>query len=190
MAINLEKGQKVDLTKGNEGLSKIKIGLGWDTNKYDGGHDFDLDACIGLLNGDGKASSESNFVYFSNKIADGVKHNGDNLTGEGDGDDEVIEVDLNKIKEDVNELAIHVVIYKGEARDQNFGQISNTFVRIENMDNSEELLRFDMGEDFSTGTRLCVGKLYRHNGEWKFQAVGEGSKGGFPELLAEIGLEA
>lgn len=187
----LEKGQKVDLTKGNEGLSKIKIGLGWDTNNYEGGKSFDLDACITLLNEEGKAvDGDGSFVYFNNKTADGVKYHGDNLTGEGDGDDEVISVDLTKVNANVKSLDIHVVIYNGEQKYQNFGMVSNTFVRIENEETNTELLRYDLGEEYSTETRVCVGKLYRYNEEWKFQAVGQGAKGGNKEILAEIGLEA
>lgn len=189
MALNLEKGQKVDLTKGNEGLSKIKVGLGWDVNKYEGGYSFDLDSALTLLDENGKAiNGDSSFVYYNNKIVDGVKHHGDNLTGEGDGDDEVISIDLTKVDENAKSIDIHVAIYNGKEKEQNFGMVSNTFVRILNEDTNEELLKYDMGEDYSTETRLHVGKVYRHNGEWKFQAVGQGFKGGFSEITSEIGL--
>lgn len=188
MAISLVKGEKVDLTKSNPGLSKIKIGLGWDTNKYDGGHGFDLDSCIALVDENGKCLNEKDFIYFSNLTAKGVKHQGDNLTGAGEGDDEVIEIDLSQIDESVKVLDLHIVIYKGEARKQNFGQIANSFARVVNADSNEELIRYDLGEDYSVETMVNVAKLYRHNGEWKFNAIGQGSQGGFTEILKIIGL--
>jgi tellurium resistance protein TerD len=189
MAISLVKGQKIDLTKTNPSLTKIKVGLGWNTNKYDGGKEFDLDSCVGLLDENGKCVKDENFVYFSNLEADGVTHKGDNLTGIGDGDDEVIEVELSKINGDVKTLDFNVVIYEADARNQNFGQISDAFVRIVNAETDEELIRYDLGEDYSTETTLNIAKLYRHGSEWKFNAIGAGTNGGFNSILTSIGLK-
>lgn len=182
--ISLEKGQKIDLTKGNEGLSKIKIGLGWDIDKTNSGS-IDLDSAIALVGEDKKTDKESNFIFFGRLNGKGVKHNGDNTTGEGDGDDESIDINLSEIEESVKYIQVHIVSYTG----QNFGVVDNTFVRIVNNDNNEELARYDMGEDYSTSKRLHVADIYRHNGEWKVQAIGTGADGNFNSLLEEIGLK-
>ena len=139
MSINLSKGQKIDLTKGNSGLKKLLIGLGWDTNKYDGGHEFDLDACAALRT-NGECTSDKRFVYFGNLKSenDSVIHTGDNLTGKGDGDDEQIKVDLTLLDEDIDEISFNIVIYQAENRQQNFGQISNAFVRVVNEETNEK----------------------------------------------------
>lgn len=146
MAINLSKGQKIDLTKTNPGLSKITVGLGWDTNKYDGGKDFDLDVSVFLTNASGKVDKESNFIFFNNKQNENasVVHTGDNRTGEGDGDDEQVQVDLLNVPADVDKIAFTITIYEAESRSQNFGQVSRSYVRIVNDANSEELIRFDL----------------------------------------------
>lgn len=188
MGINLEKGQKIDLTKSNPTLNNLMIGLGWDTNKYEGGLSFDLDSCLVMLT-DNKITSEDRLVYFGNLQAQGVLHNGDNLTGAGDGDDEIINIKLSEIPDDVDALDIHVVIYKGESKNQNFGMISNTFVRVIDTEKNEELCRFDMGEDFSTQTRLNVCKIYKHNGDWKFNAVGQAANGEIRDILKDVGME-
>lgn len=191
MAISLSKGQKVDLTKNNPGLSKVIVGLGWDTNKYDGGHDFDLDASVFLLNDQGKVSSEKDFVFYSN--AEGgngsVKHTGDNRTGEGDGDDEQIKVTLASVPQEIQKITFTITIHEAESRSQNFGQVSNAFVRIINEDNGEELIRYDLGEDFSIETAVVVGEMYRHGGEWKFNAIGSGYQGGLGALCTSFGLD-
>lgn len=190
MAVSLAKGQKVDLTKGNPGLSKIVVGLGWDTNKYDGGFDFDLDAAAFLLAGSGKVAADSDFVFYGNlkHASGGVEHMGDNLTGEGDGDDEQIKVDLSKIPASIEKIDFTVTIYDAEERRQNFGQVSNAFIRIVDDSNGNELIRYDLGEDFSIETAVVVGELYRHNGEWKFNAIGSGFGGGLKALCQNFGV--
>ncbi|MED4403797.1 TerD family protein [Metabacillus fastidiosus] len=190
MAINLSKGQKVDLTKSNPGLTNITVGLGWDTNKYDGGQDFDLDASVFLLNAEGKCASEKDFIFYNNSTgAEGaVVHNGDNRTGEGDGDDEQVTVELQNVPASIEKIAFTITIHEGEARNQNFGQVSNSYVRILNGTSNEELIRYDLGEDFSIETAVVVGELYRHNGEWKFSAVGSGYQGGLASLVSDYGL--
>ncbi len=190
MAVNLSKGQKVDLTKGNPGLSRLIIGLGWDTNKYDGGADFDLDAAAFLLGASGKVASDSDFVFYGNlkHASGGVEHTGDNLTGEGEGDDEVIKVDLSKVPAAVEKIAFTVTIYDAEVRKQNFGQVSNSYIHIVDEVSHTELVRFDLGEDFSIETAVVVGELYRNNGEWKFNAVGSGFQGGLEALCRNFGV--
>ncbi len=191
MAINLSKGQKIDLTKTNPGLSKIKVGLGWDTNKYDGGKDFDLDVSVFLTNANGKVDKESNFIFFNNKQNENgsVVHAGDNRTGEGEGDDEVIDIDLKNIPADVEKVAFTITIYEAEQRSQNFGQVSRSYVRIVNEESNVELIRFDLGEDFSIETGVVVGELYRNAGEWKFSAIGSGYKDGLAGLTRDYGLQ-
>ena len=190
MAVSLQKGQKVDLTKGNPGLSKIMVGLGWDVNQYDGGYDFDLDAAAFLLTASGKVGCDTDFVFYSNlkHPSESVVHQGDNLTGEGDGDDEQILVDLSKIPADINKVAFTVTIYDADVRKQNFGQVSNAFIRIVDESNGSELIRYDLGEDFSIETAVVVGELYRNNGEWKFNAIGSGFAGGLRALCLQYGV--
>ena len=192
MAINLKKGQKVDLTKTNPGLTKIMVGLGWDTNKYDGGADFDLDASAFLLGENGRANSEADFVFYGNQkhASESVIHCGDNKTGEGEGDDEQILVDLSKVPAEISKIAFTVTIYDYETRKQNFGQVSNAFIRIVNTANNEELIRYDLSEDFSIETAVVVAELYRNNGEWKFSAVGSGFSGGLAARRNNYGLDA
>lgn len=191
MAISLSKGQKVDLTKGNPGLTNIIVGLGWDTNKYDGGQDFDLDSSIFLLDAAGKCASEQDFVFFNNLQggAGSVVHTGDNLTGEGDGDDEVIKIDLPNVPASIEKIAFTITIHDAEARAQNFGQVSNSYVRIVDAATNTEVIRYDLGEDFSIETAIVVGELYRHGGEWKFNAIGSGYQGGLASLVRDYGLQ-
>lgn len=190
MAVCLSKGQKVDLTKTNPGLQKLLVGLGWDTNKYDGGSDFDLDAAAFLLGGNGKTASDADFVFYGNlkHASGGVEHMGDNLTGDGEGDDEQIKVNLASVPASVEKIAFTVTIYDAETRRQNFGQVSNAFIRIVDEGSNTELVRFDLGEDFSIETAVVVGELYRHNGEWKFNAVGSGFQGGLFALCKNFGV--
>ncbi len=190
MAVNLKKGQKADLTKGNPGLSRIVAGLGWDVNKYDGGADFDLDAAAFLLGADGKVASDADFIYYGNlKHSSGaVEHLGDNLTGAGDGDDEQIKVDLGAVPASIEKIDFTVTIYEADERGQNFGQVSNAFIRIVDESTNTELMRFDLGEDFSIETSVVVGELYRHNGEWKFNAIGSGFGGGLEALCRNYGV--
>ena len=192
MAISLQKGQKVDLTKTNPGLSKILVGLGWDTNKYDGGSDFDLDSAAFLLNDSAKAASEKEFVFYGNlKHESGaVTHLGDNLTGAGDGDDEQIKIDLSLVPANIAKIAFTVTIYDSEARKQNFGQVSNAFIRIVDETSGAELMRFDLGEDFSIETAVVIAELYRNGSEWKFNAIGSGFGGGLAALCQNYGLNA
>ncbi len=192
MAISLQKGQKVDLTKTNPGLSKILVGLGWDTNKYDGGFDFDLDSSAFLLDESGKAPTDKDFIFYGNlsHASGSVVHLGDNLTGVGDGDDEQIKVDLSLVPANISRIAFTVTIYDSEARKQNFGQISNAFIRIVDEAKGTELMRFDLGEDFSIETAVVVAELYRSNGEWKFNAIGSGFSGGLAALCSNYGLNA
>lgn len=190
MAVSLSKGQKVDLTKGNPGLSKIIVGLGWDTNKYDGGSDFDLDAAAFLLGSNGKVLSDADFVFYGNlkHSSGGVEHMGDNLTGEGDGDDEQIKVNLSAIPENIEKVGFTVTIYEAEERKQNFGQVSNAYIHIIDESSNTELIRYDLGEDFSVETAVVVGELYRNNGEWKFNAIGSGFQGGLKALCQNYGV--
>ena len=188
--VNLFKGQKVDLTKDNPGLSKILVGLGWDVNKYDGGSAFDLDASVFLLGANGKVTSDSDFVFYGrlSHNSGAVQHMGDNLTGEGEGDDEQIKIDLSKIPANIDKITFTVTIYQAASRKQNFGQVSNAFIRIADESNGKELIRYDLGEDFSVETAVVVGELYRHSGEWKFNAIGSGFKGGLEALCQTYGV--
>ncbi|MBE6876485.1 MAG: TerD family protein [Ruminococcus sp.] len=190
MAVSLMKGQKVDLTKGNPGLSKLIVGLGWDVNRYDGGADFDLDAAAFLLDANGKVTSDADFVFYNNLMhaSGSVEHTGDNLTGEGEGDDEVIKVDLSKVPANISKIDFTVTIYDAETRCQNFGQVSNAYIHVLDETNGKELIRFDLGEDFSVETAIVVGELYRHNGEWKFNAIGSGFAGGLYALGKNFGV--
>ncbi len=191
MPINLSKGQKVDLTKGNPGLNNIMIGLGWDVNAFDSGAAFDLDAAAFMLDERGKCPTEKEFIFYGNleHSSSAVKHMGDNLTGEGDGDDEQIQINLSNIPANVTRVAFTVTIYDAETRRQNFGQVSNSFIRIVDESSNTELIRYDLGEDFSIETAVVVGELYRNNGEWKFNAIGSGFQGGLAALCNHYGIE-
>ncbi|MCI8300646.1 MAG: TerD family protein [Lachnospiraceae bacterium] len=191
MPVNLQKGQKVSLTKGNPGLSKVVVGLGWDVNQFDTGGAFDLDAAAFLLGDNGKAAASSDFVFYGNLThpSGSVQHMGDNLTGAGDGDDEQIKVDLSKVPANVSKIAFTVTIYEAEQRRQNFGQVNNAFIRVYNEETGEELVRYDLGEDFSIETAAVFGELYKNNSEWKFNAIGCGYQGGLAALCANYGVE-
>ena len=191
MPVNLQKGQKVSLTKGNPGLKKVVVGLGWDVNQYDSGADFDLDAAAFMLGENGKCPTEKEFIFYGTleHTSGAVKHMGDNLTGEGEGDDEQIEVDLSKIPANVAKIAFTVTIYDADVRRQNFGQVSNAFIRIVDEVTGQELIRYDLGEDFSIETAVVVGELYRNNEAWKFNAIGSGFQGGLAALCAHYGIE-
>lgn len=190
MAINLSKGQKINLTKTNPGLSKVIVGLGWDVNKYDGGQEFDLDASAFLLDASGKASSGDDFIFYNNKqnMNASVVLSGDNLTGDGVGDDEVITVELASVPAEVSKVTFCITINEAQERSQNFGQVSKAYVRILNADNNEELIRYDLGEDYSIETAVVVGELYRNNTEWKFSAIGAGYQKGLEGLVNDFGL--
>ena len=188
MAVNLQKGQKVDLTKGNPGLKHIMVGLGWDEAKPSGGgllsalfgggtQNIDCDATAILLNANGKLAENKDVVYFGNLThkSNAVKHMGDNLTGAGDGDDEQIFVDLEKIPESYSKIVFVVNIYEARARGQNFGLIKNAFIRLVDNDKKSEICRYDLSENYNGMTAMIFGEIYRHNGEWKFSAIGQGT---------------
>ena len=192
MPISLKKGQKVSLTKGNPGLKNVVVGLGWDTNAYDTGSDFDLDAAAFCLTDSGKVSSQNDFVFFGNlnHVSGAISHLGDDLTGAGDGDDQQIKIDLSKVPAEITKIAFTVTIYEADARRQNFGQVSNAFVRIFDENSGEELLRYDLGEDFSIETAVVFGELYKNGEEWKFNAIGSGYQGGLAALCNMYGIDA
>lgn len=189
MAINLQKGQKIDLTKGNKGLSKIMVGLGWDPieEKKGGllgglfgggkGPEMDCDASVLMLNGNNKLLTNKNLIYFGNlkSSCGSITHTGDNLTGEGDGDDEEVIVDLNRVPSNIDKLLFVVNIYDCTRRKQDFGMVENAYIRILNMDTKEELIRYNLTENYAGKTALMVGEIYRHDNEWKFSAIGEGT---------------
>lgn len=191
MCVCLQKGQKVSITKGNPGLQKVLVGLGWDINQFDTGGDFDLDTAAFLLADNGKVTKAEDFIFFGNlKHSSGAaEHLGDNLTGQGEGDDEQIRLDLSKIPENISKIAFTVTIYDSETRRQNFGQVNNAFVRMVDEAKNEELMRYDLGEDFSIETAAVFGELYRNNGEWKFNAIGSGYQGGLAALCAAYGVD-
>lgn len=192
MSVSLSKGQRVDLTKGRPSLKNILVGLGWDINHYDGEADFDLDASVFMIKENGKVGKDEDFIFYGNleHSSKSVKHMGDNRTGEGDGDDEVIKIKLDKIPSDYKTLAVTVTIYDAESRLQNFGMVGNAYVRVVDEETGEELMRFDLSEDFSTETALVVAEIYKHNGEWKFKAVGNGYNGGLKALCNQYGIDA
>ena len=192
MSVSLSKGQRVDLTKGRPSLKNILVGLGWDINHYDGEADFDLDASVFMVKENDKVGKDEDFIFYGNleHSSKSVKHMGDNRTGEGDGDDEVIKIKLDKIPSDYETLAVTVTIYDAESRLQNFGMVGNAYVRVVDEETGEELIRFDLSEDFSTETALVVAEIYKHNGEWKFKAVGSGYNGGLKALCNQYGIDA
>ena len=190
MALSLSKGGNLSLTKEAPGMTKVLVGLGWDARSTDG-VDFDLDASAFLLKADGKVRADADFIFYNQlKSVDGsVEHTGDNRTGEGDGDDEAIKVDLSKIPADIHKIAFTVTIHEAEARRQSFGQVRNAFIRIVNQDTNVEVGRYDLDEDASTETAVIFGELYRHGTEWKFRAVGQGFNGGLKPLAESFGLK-
>lgn len=193
MAVSLSKGGKVSLAKvaqdaGIAKLSKLSIGLGWDTNRYDGGAQFDLDASAFCCGDNGKVTSDSDFIFYNNKVMPGIEHMGDNRTGEGEGDDEVINIDLDAVPANISEINFTVTIDQYDVRNQNFGMVENSYVRVVDQVSGTELIRYDLGEDFSCETAIVVAKLYRHNGEWKFSAIGSGFAGGLAALCANFGI--
>ena len=189
MAISLQKGGNVSLSKEAPGLTKMLIGLGWDVRATDGA-DFDLDGSAFLLNASGKVRSDADFIFYNQPQSDNgaVAHQGDNRTGAGEGDDEVIEVNLSAVPADVDKIAITVTIHDADARKQNFGQVSSAFIRCVNADSNVEIARFDLSEDASVETAMIFGEIYRHNGEWKFKAIGQGFKGGLGALAQHFGV--
>lgn len=189
MSISLSKGGNVSLSKEDPGLSEILIGLGWDTRSTDGA-DFDLDASAFLVNAASRVRSDADFIFYNQlKSTDGsVEHTGDNRTGEGDGDDEAIRVDLPRVPADIAKIVVGVTIHDGESRRQNFGMVGNAFIRVVNAKTNREVARYDLSEDYSTETALIFGEVYRHNTEWKFRAVGQGYQGGLGPMARNFGV--
>ncbi len=192
MGINLSKGQRVNLEKS---MTLALVGLGWDTNQYDGGYDFDLDVAAFLLGENGKVLKDEDFVFYNN--LDGrngaVVHTGDNLTGEGEGDDEVILIDFTKVPDEIKKIAITVTIHEAVQRGQNFGQVSNAYVRVARRSNKDDMtgieeLKYDLMEEFSIETAIVVCEIYRHGNDWKFNAVGSGYQGGLEALCRSFGV--
>jgi tellurium resistance protein TerD len=189
MAISLQKGGNVNLSKEAPGLTKMVIGLGWDARATDGAA-FDIDGSVFLLKADGKVRADVDMVFYNNlKSSDGsVTHSGDNTTGAGDGDDETVTVDLSMVPTEVEKIAVCVTIHDAETRKQNFGMVSKAFVRCINPNGDVEIARYDLSEDGSTETAMVFGEIYRNNGDWKFKAIGQGFKGGLGPLAASFGV--
>jgi tellurium resistance protein TerD len=189
MPISLSKGGNVSLSKEAPGLKDVVIGLGWDVRSTDGS-DFDLDASLFALDESGKVRSDSDFIFYNNRTSsDGsIEHLGDNLTGEGEGDDEQIKVNLDGVPQDVANLAVAVTIHEADTRRQNFGQVSNAFIRVVNGADNSEIARYDLSEDASTETAMVFGEVYRRGDEWKFKAVGQGFAGGLAPLARNYGV--
>ena len=189
MGVSLTKGGNVSLTKSAPGLTAVAVGLGWDIRTTTG-VDFDLDASAILCGVDGKVLSDKHFVFFNNmKSVDGsVEHTGDNVTGEGDGDDEVIKVNLATVPAEVDKIVFPVSIYEGATRSQSFGQVRNAFIRVVNQADNSEIARYDLSEDASTETAMVFGELYRNGAEWKFRAVGQGYASGLAGIASDFGV--
>jgi tellurium resistance protein TerD len=189
MAISLSKGGNVSLSKEAPGLDQIMVGLGWDVRATDG-KDFDLDASAFLLTASGKVRSDEDFCFYNHMNAAGgaVIHQGDNRTGEGDGDDEQVQITLSKLPADIDKVAIVVTIHEGEANGQSFGQVSNAFIRLVDEKSGKEIVRYDLSEDASVETAMILGEVYRHGSDWKFRAVGQGYKGGLAPLAVNFGV--
>ncbi len=190
MSISLSKGGNVSLSKEEPGLSRILIGLGWDTRATDGA-DFDLDASAFLLTAGDKVRGDDDFIFYNQlKSPDGsVEHTGDNRTGEGDGDDEALKVDLARVPAEIVKIAIAVTIHDAESRRQNFGMVQNAFIRVVNDATGKEVARYDLTEDYSTETAMTFGEVYRHGEDWKFRAVGQGYQGGLAPLARNYGVD-
>ena len=191
MGVSLSKGGNVSLSKTDPGLKQVLIGLGWEARSTDG-VDFDLDASAFLLTESGKVRGDNDFIFYNNlRSVDGsVEHTGDNRTGAGEGDDEALKIDLDKVPADITKIVFTVTIHDADARKQNFGMVSDAFIRIVNDDSNVEVARFDLTEDASTETAMVFGEIYRHNGEWKFRAVAQGYAGGLKAMCAQYGINA
>lgn len=189
MAVSLSKGGNVSLSKEAPGLTSITVGLGWDPRATDGA-EFDLDASVFICGEDGKVRNDTDFIFYNNKLGvDGaVEHLGDNRSGEGEGDDEQVKIDLSKIPADVKKLVFAVTIHDAEKRNQNFGQVSNAFMRVLNGAGGAALAKYDLSEDYSTETAMIFGEIYRNNDEWKMKAIGAGFAGGLAPLAKTHGV--
>lgn len=190
MAISLSKGGNVSLSKEAPAMTRVLIGLGWDARATDGA-DFDLDASVFMLTAAGKVRSDADFIFYNQlkSTCASVEHTGDNKTGSGDGDDEAVKVQLANVPAEITKLAFTVTIHDADARRQNFGMVSNAYMRVVNEDTNVEVARFDLTEDASTETAMVFGELYRHNGEWKFKAVGQGYAGGLAAMARQFGVD-
>ena len=189
MAVSLKKGANVSLSSQDPSLKEILIGLGWDP-RASSGFQFDLDASAFLVGENGKVRNDNDFIYYNKLVSDcgSVKHNGDNRTGEGDGDDESLTITLDQVLKNVKKIIITVTIDEAEARKQNFGQVGDAFMRIVNLKTDVEIARFDLSEDYSVETAMVFGEIYKHNNEWKFKAVGQGFAGGLMEMCKIYGV--
>lgn len=189
MALSLSKGGNISLSKADPNLTRILLGLGWDARSTSG-DEFDLDASAFMLGDSGKVRSDSDFIFYNQlRSADGsVEHTGDNRTGDGDGDDEALKINLSKVPADIQRVIFPVTIHDALARRQNFGMVKNAFIRVVNDDTGVEITRYDLSEDASTETAMIFGEVYRHNGEWKFRAVGQGYAGGLHALAKDHGV--
>ncbi|EPJ46530.1 MAG: tellurium resistance protein TerD [Osedax symbiont Rs1] len=189
MGVSLQKGGNVSLEKIAPGMTKMTLGLGWDNRSTDGA-EFDLDASVFIVGENGKVRMDSDFIFYNNlkSPCGSIEHTGDNTTGEGDGDDEMVKVDLALIPADVKKIVVGVTIHEADIRNQNFGQVSNAFIRIVNTNSNEEVARYDLSEDYSTETALIFGELYSHNGAWKFKAIGQGFAGGLKPMAQQHGV--
>ena len=187
MGISLAKGERISLEKVAPGLSVAVVGLGWDANPTDSGTDFDLDGSLFLLGSDDKLLSDKHFIFYNNLTSPdadkSVRHMGDNLTGAGEGDDELIRINLKQVPAEIKKIVITVTIHEAEKRKQNFGQVQNAFIRVVNLENKEEVVRYDLTEDYSVETALIMAEIYRKDTEWRVNAVGSGYQGGLQALL-------
>lgn len=186
----IKRGQRVELTKGT-GLQRINVALGWDTNRYDNGYDFDLDVSVFMVNDKDQTRDEGDFIFYNNleHATGAVIHTGDELTGSAEGDDETIKVDFSLMPKYIEKLAFVVTIYDAKTRGQNFGMVDNAYVRVDNGDTGEQLLKFDLGEDFGIETGLLVCEIYKHEGNWKFNAKGVGYANGLAGFVRDFGLQ-
>lgn len=185
MSINLQKGQRVSIENNGVSVKKFRVGLGWDTNVSDSGVDFDLDASVFILGENNKTLGDKYFVFYNNLTdpEQAIIHTGDNTTGEGDGDDEMIDIDLSKVNSSVHSINIIVTIHDAALRNQNFGQVRNAFVRIYDPNTNEEYMKYDLSEDFSIETAVEFGRIYEKDGLWKFEAMGTGFNGGLQSFV-------
>lgn len=190
MPVSLTKGGNVNLSKSTPGLQSVFVGLGWDVRSTDGAA-FDLDSSAFLVKADGKVRSSADFIFYNQKRSPcgSVEHMGDNTSGAGEGDDEVVKVSLAQVPADVEKIVFCVTIHDGEARRQNFGMVSRAFIRVVNAAGSSELARYDLSEDASVETAMIFGELYRHAGDWKFRAIGQGFAGGLGPLARNFGVD-
>ena len=189
MAVSLSKGGNVSLTKEAPGLTAVTVGLGWDVRTTTG-TDFDLDASAIAVNASGKVFSDQHFIFFNNKTSpeQAIVHTGDNVTGEGDGDDESIKIDLSLLPAEVDKIVFPVSIYEAESRSQNFGQVRNAYIRVLNQAGEEEIARYDLSEDAATETAMVFGEMYRNGEEWKFRAIGQGYASGLVGIAQDFGV--